>query len=309
LAVNDDAGKSVAVYDTTTGQRVDAFDAPQHGLTYEAVAGTRDGRTFVAAAAPEAGPSCETHLFRLRIDSQGRTQRITELPEVLPGERVGQLVVTPDGREMGYVADGCGDSGAVGVIDLDSGQTHSWSLSPFVTNAMIPSLSLSADGRLLVFTDHAIRRLSQAEAAKLKGADAVTAATNVRLLDTSAATGSADVRSRIVLAAQEPSGTDISSAVISPDATEILVTRLGESHSPDGVVEEYDLNGQRVQLSRRWRQSVDVATIDAVDASGRWLLTGRGHGLGQFDLVTGRYRELLDTGQAHHTFISAAWQG
>ena len=41
-------------------------------------------------------------------------------------------------------------------------------------------------------------------------------------------------------------------------------------------------------------QSVDVPTIYAVAKSGHRLLAGSGHALGQFDVITGHYRQLVD---------------
>ena len=150
------AGAGLGVYNAATGQIVARLRPPERGLHFSATAATADGRTFVVAASGRKG-SCDTLLYRLRLNAGGQPGALTPLavPEVA-GHLITptSLAASADGRTIAYASARCGGSnsapGHAGVIDLATRQVRTWVIT---LPEGLMSLSLSGAGRTLAFTE------------------------------------------------------------------------------------------------------------------------------------------------------------
>lgn len=240
-----------------------------------ATAALAGDRTFLVAVPSRT--SCLTRFDLLRITATGKPEPLRKQPVPAVRGIVWSLAVTPDGKTIAYGVSGCskGTRGFLAVTSVATGTTRRWSgvnLGGVSTGniQLAGNLSLSANGRVLGF-----------------GADtgAQPLHWSFRVLPTSAPSGPASSRSRIIASLSPSAPTNGVSAAISADGrtlytcdravtgktlTEYLAAysvttgkrqaNLGTLRGPGFV--QGDLAGQSCVLSR--------------DVSGRYLLVAYG---------------------------------
>lgn len=177
---------------------------PPYGL-----AATGPGSFLVGMMTPS---DCATRFFRWRLDDQGRPGALTPVGPTLPGELTA-MAASAGGGLIGYAIDdsGCKTGGTsrgvyLGVLDAHSGRTRQWSQGFRITQ-----LSISANGRLLAFTDTTGR--------PVQGGMMITGM-QVRVLAADASPGTVAERSRVVArtaADFSPSGS--TAVLLSPSGT------------------------------------------------------------------------------------------
>jgi hypothetical protein len=209
-------GSALTVHAIWTGS-VTGRLAPPRGTFFPAVAATSNDQAFVVAVEPSSGP-CDASLYRMRLDSQGRPGHLAPLGITVPGtfSGSGDLAVTPDGGLAAYATYHCGQgTGEVGVINLATRQARKWTTAVPENPA---NLSLTADGRLLSFTDYLPGGTVPLPGAK--PGEAVRGPVTI-VLATDAPTGAARVRGRVVL------GT-VGAQAISADGTKLYACAAPE---------------------------------------------------------------------------------
>lgn len=156
---------------------------------------------------------CSTRFFRLQVNNQGRPGALTPFGPTLPGELTA-LAASAGGGLIGYAIDdsGCNQGATspgayLGVLNVHSGKTRQWT-----QGVRISQLSMSANGRLLAYT--------QTTGSPVAGGETITGM-QVRILPTDAPTGTVAERSRVV--AREPatfaSGGATNTVLLSPSGT------------------------------------------------------------------------------------------
>jgi hypothetical protein len=199
---------TLRVVRTTTGQLAGQVTAPAH-QQFIAVAGTADARTFWVLADPDPQTDCAAFLYKLRLSDRGQSSALVPLAvPALTGSWPNALAVSADGSTAAVSADTCGNQHAFGYVDLvDLGTGHlirQWSYTKAENDPI--DLSLSADGsRLALTTD-----LNSPSVAGVP-------VTGVRVLDTSAASGTEDSASRVVIHKPQAVYAAVDAAAISPD--------------------------------------------------------------------------------------------
>jgi hypothetical protein len=198
------ANSTLRVVRTTTGQFAGQATAPAH-QQFVAVAGTASDRTFWVLADPDPQTDCAAFLYKLRLSDSGQPSALVPLaaPALTDLWPNAPFAVSADGSTAAVSADTCGDQHAFGYVDLiDLGTGHvirQWSYTKAESDPI--DLSLSAEGsRLALTTD-----LNS------------PSVTGVRVLDTSAASGTEDSASRVVI--RKPQGADaaVDAAAIGPE--------------------------------------------------------------------------------------------
>ena len=131
---------------------------------------------------------CSTQFFRFTVNGQGRPGALTQVGPTRPGELT-SMTVAAGGRLIAYVIglSGCPKAGRgsyLGVFDPVTGRTRQWTDAP----PYMSQLSMSADGRLLAFTQELTK--------PVHGGFQITGY-QVRVLATDAAPGPLDGRSRV----------------------------------------------------------------------------------------------------------------
>jgi hypothetical protein len=145
----------VNIYRSATGRVVASIRPPRPYHDFTAVSRLGGDRTFVAAAITGfSHGSCTSHFFRFSIDGQGHPSGLMPLsvPQVTTGQ-VAELVSSADGGKVAFTASGCATEQVVGMINLATRQTTTWTgpnhgIHPWVAG----SLSLTEDGSRLGFT-------------------------------------------------------------------------------------------------------------------------------------------------------------
>ena len=167
VALNWFTHPSMVVVNATTGARGATIRLPFRATELTGVA-TGDGRTFVAAARTAA---CRTSLYRFSVSAQGRPTALSPIASV-PGI-IGSpwdMAMARDGRTIAYAALACGQAagpraqnpplkGYLTVVNTATGQTRRWVYTGRAAQAFhgTGDVSLSADGRVVAFTDWVLR--------------------------------------------------------------------------------------------------------------------------------------------------------
>ena len=190
---------------------------------------TADAVTGLAATGPRsfvvtmnAPNACATRLYRVRMGAAGLPGALAPIGPTLPG-MLWSLAAGAGGRVIGYAVSGCskGAPGYPGVLQLSSGRARQWgnvSLGGLSSGSLVlqGQLSISANGRLLVFATDAMSR------------DGVFTGQSVRVLATDAPPGAVARRSRVVYRQGAPGAAgrlDLAAASISPSGTSVYVCR------------------------------------------------------------------------------------
>jgi hypothetical protein len=182
----------LSVYSAVTGRLAGSLTTPRWFFTkgQSVAASTASDLTFIVAnsTGPARLSACHstTTLYRLDLSEQGVPSSLTRLAlPVIPGD-VTALAATPDGRMVAYVTSACelpfGEVAVLGVVNTATGQRKQWTWP--APGVEVPSLSISADGRLIEYLSNPNKVLSPVEGQTL---DTVN---NVGLLPTSSPDGS-----------------------------------------------------------------------------------------------------------------------
>ena len=287
----EDAGGifPLVVRNAATGARVAQVKLKEGGRTYVFPVTTPDGRTFVAVLY-QLDP-CRSWLYQFRLSAQGQPTAPTAFA-ALPttGRQILSLAVSENGRELAYVATGCGSPGPsyLAVTDITTRQTRQWALP---AGSWADNVSLTANGSLLSYI---LQRNSSPNSSV------------VRVMPTDAAPGSVAERGRTVARAAQFGRSDlISFAAVSADGSAVYFTTYPEATFPPlpwaGQVRVVDLATGR---SRLVGAPAGQPGLVAADPSVRHLLLqiqqsgskGPPFRLARLDLATGRI-----------TYLPSAW--
>jgi hypothetical protein len=232
---------------------------------------------------------CATRFFRFQLDDQGRPGALTPVGPTLPGELTA-MAASAGGGLIGYAIDdsGCKTGGTspgayLGVLDVHSGQTRQWShvSSLFPLTGRLSQLSMSANGRLLAFT--------QATGRPIQRGEMETTALQVRVLPTDAPPGTVAERSRVV-ARTSPDSSSEPAVLLSPSGTSFYLCSQPFTLPQPGtsrIVETARIIAYRTATGKATgviadftvspnRDDTDPPTVGcssmALDTSGRFLL-------------------------------------
>jgi hypothetical protein len=217
---------TLRVLRTTTGQFAGQVTAPAH-QQFVAVAGAANDRTFWVLADPDPQTDCATFLYKLRLSDRGQPSALVPLAvPALTDSWPSAFAVSADGHMAAVSADTCGNQPAFGYVDLIGlGTGHlirQWSYTKAENDPI--DLSLSADGsRLALTTD-----LNSPSVAAIP-------VTGVRVLDTSAASGTEDSAGRVVIHKPQGVYSAVDAAAISPDGGTLYACALVSTHGSSGT--------------------------------------------------------------------------
>jgi hypothetical protein len=179
-------GRLVASTPIGSDPRLDGYDPP-YGL-----AATGPDSFVVGLMTPS---DCSTQFFRFTVNGHGQPGALTQVGPTRPGELM-SMAASAGGGLIAYTIglSGCpkaGHGSYLGVFDPVTGLTRQWTDAP----AYISQLSMSADGRLLAFTQTVTKPApgSHGNGFEILGYQ-------VRVLATDAAAGTVDGRSRVAAA-------------------------------------------------------------------------------------------------------------
>jgi hypothetical protein len=318
----------LTVYNTATGAVTARVPLPR-GMAYTGeVAATRDARTFVTAlvsgitgqgtrTGPVQHAPCVTQLYEFRLSPSGRPAPPSRLIATVPGYLSGadELSVSADGHTIAYatLSQSCypgrvtSEEEVVGVVNVTTGQTRSWTIPPSNIIGGVTSVALSPDGAELAFTQltHAGRPASS------------TPVPEVRMLDTSAPDGPLDQYSRVVSRSGQ-------AVALSPDGRSLYLCNAPDSgniNTESAGTATYTVRSLvtgRSRLIGRWHDQPAPSCQAALDPSGRYLLISLpDHGsdrLGHLvvaDLRTGQLTTLWPSGAKSGVFprlaVGVAW--
>jgi hypothetical protein len=144
----------VNIYRSATGRVVASLRPPKPYQDFVAVSRLGGDRSFVAAAITAfSSTACTSHLFRFSIDGRGHPSGLMPLsvPQVTTGQVAG-LAGSADGKKVAFTVSGCATGQAVGLINLATRQTTTWTGPNHGDQAwVVGSLSLTGDGSRLGF--------------------------------------------------------------------------------------------------------------------------------------------------------------
>ena len=211
----------LVVVSVATGRILGRVPEPRKDATWFDVALTGSGTRFVVAAAPLRGGLCNpTYLYTLTLLASGAPASLKPFTDPVVNAEIGSIAASADGGTLAFVAGACrGPDQQIGVIS--GGRVKTWQ-EPYPLE--VDSLSLSADGRKLVYADSRF------------GPGA-----SVRVLDTSSAAGSAVAASKVIYS--YPAGARAPSVTIGADAATVYVFWLA---GPNGYHLTRTLAGYRV---------------------------------------------------------------
>ena len=166
----------LVVVSAATGRVTGKVPAPRKGTTWYDVALTGSGTTFVLAATPSRGGSCNpSYLYTLTLSASGAPASLKPWTDPVVPLEITSITASADGGALAFVADQCrGGDQEIGFI---RGRT----MKTWLTPGFAGFLSLSADGSMLGY----------AESDFGQGGTA-------RVLDTRFAPGSATAASKIM---------------------------------------------------------------------------------------------------------------
>jgi hypothetical protein len=290
------AGASLSVVNATTGRQGASISLPFPASELTEVA-TGDGRTFVVAAV--SPQSCSTSLYRFSLAADGTPSTLTEFTTIA-GRVDGPwgMAVSANGQ-IAYVTAACPGGqaqqpspldrrhGYLSVLNTVTGQTRQWTyqFQLFTTNPKgkvsftitQENLSISADGSVISFGD--------------------------RVLDTSAAPGPLDARSRVVVQPGEFGQSVIPplGLTVAPDGKAVYFATFQGAHNPAQVswqLRVVDLATGQTRLVRSFPGTSGGPDAGAFDPTGRYLVvepvrpTAAPATLAVLDLATGQLTQL-----------------
>jgi hypothetical protein len=284
----------VNIYRSATGRVVASIRPPRPYHDFVAVSRLGGDRTFVAAAITAFSPTaCTSHLFKFGIDGRGHPSGLTPLsvPQVTTGQ-VAELVSSANGKALAYTVSGCATGLAVGMINLATGQTTTWTVPYHGIHSMISgSLSLTADGSRLGFA---------------AGPSVGIGPTNAYVLPTDSPPGPLMRHATKVL--HVPTG--VFRVVLSNNGSQAYVETQSAPHTGAVVLSQYNTaTGQRVRLLGQLHPGGRFPGLSelsvTVDASGKHLLAySDAHRVTAVDLTTGHQASIT---AAQIPYLDAAY--
>jgi hypothetical protein len=248
----------VNVYRSATGRVVGSIRPPRPYHDFVAVSRLGGDRTYVAAVITAFSPSaCASYLFQFRIDRQGHPSGLTPLSVPQVTGEVAELVGSADGKALAYTVSGCPRAQAIGMINLATGRTTTWTVPHHgIHPTIFGSLSLTEDGSRLGF---------------VVGSPAGPGPTNAYVLPTDSPSGLVMRHARKVL--HVPTG--VFRVVLSNNGSWAYVETRSASRGGAVILSQYSTtSGQRVrllgQLSPGGRLFAELSVT--VDAAGKHLL-------------------------------------
>jgi hypothetical protein len=272
-------GRLVASTPIGTDPRLHGYDPP-YGL-----AATGPDSFVVGLMTPS---DCATQFFRFTVNDQGRPGPLTQVGPTRPGDLT-SMAAAAGGGLIAYTIDrsGCpnvGHGSYLGVFDPVTGHDRQWTDAP----AYMSQLSLSANGRLLAFTQQLSKPVPHSP-----GAFQITGY-QVRVLATDAAPGPVDGRSRVA-ATLSPQDSEFATptVLLSPTGTSFYLcaqpfafpTRAAKKITDTASIVVYrTATGKAAGVLATWAVSYPISTGSgyspptpscssmALDPSGRFLL-------------------------------------
>jgi hypothetical protein len=275
------SGTTTYVYQTATGRVVAQIAVPQPDDIFNGVAPTANPLLYVVAIGHAS--ECGSHLYYMRLTSDGQLSGYSPLPVPTLPEDVLSLAATPNAQFLAYVGEYCGGEGGnggdVGYVNLATRAISRWTAPK---QEDIGGLSLSASGAELTFTVGETK-LFQAQTAVL-ATDSPSGG---------ALSGSAQV---IVSSTQlSPAGTVPEDGVLSPSGHTLYVcgapVSLGSTPPPATPDPLVTFAGATLTHTTHLRGTGPC--VISLDPSGRYLLAQTSTGAGTpvvqlIDVATGR---------------------
>jgi hypothetical protein len=274
---------SMSVFNATTGKQGARITLPFPATQLAGVA-TGDGRTFVVAAA--SAQACSTSLYQFSVAGDGRPSALAPFTKIPGVASPWSMAVSANGQIVAFEALACQGGqiqqptpvhpraeGYLSVLNTATGQAKRWTFERYFGNLATNagSVSISADGGLVGFGS--------------------------RVLDTSAAPGSLDAHSRVVVQPEEFGHSVIPGGLnIAPDGKSayFYTFQVAGVRPAAWQLGSLDLATGQTQLVRNFPGG-NWPTAAAFDPTGRYLLTEFARpatGLAVLDVSTGRLTQL-----------------
>jgi hypothetical protein len=281
------------VYSSATGRVLSQARQPKAGLYFQAVAAL-GGQEFLAAATPGSHPrtahGCDTWLYYLRLNSAGQLTYTRAVASPVPGF-IGSsaLAASANGQVISYATMSCVSADQLSsgklTVEHNGGITRTWT---FTDPSDPQSMSLSADGSLLVFENNTDHIVPTGDAAYV--------------LRTNAAPGPLAQRWRKVISAVD----GVDSAALSPTGAVLFAAVSSVVPDKHLTIGAYDTaTGHLVRVIRVFTSVQDGPTGVSVEGSGHfallYLLTSRD--LQRLNLTTGKFLQLPVRGDDYPTSI------
>ena len=249
----------------------------QPGYDALAIAAYGEGTRLVIAQ--QAGDRCASRLYRATLSADGGLGRLARFGPVIHGI-VASVAADANASVIGYFAGPCSKSasGYLAVLHARTGKVRRWTGAAMYGSggnvATGTALSMSASGRVIVFTGEAL-----GSGGKLIGQ-------RVWALRTSASAGPLSARIRTVLRSPS-SGPALSAAVLSPDGKVFYLCTV----TTKGTVSAHKTVTQTAVITvRRTSSGASTGTVAKLTATG---VTFQGEGAGCPLAMTPNGRYLL----------------
>ena len=227
----------------------------QPGILAAGIAEFGDGGRFVVAG--QAGSSCASALYRTSVSAAGHVDPMRSLGVIVRGE-VTALAADANGQTIAFFAWPCSKSatGYLGVLHVRTGQVRRWGDVNVEGSAgdivACCSLSLSADGRLALFSGAAL------------GAGGGITGQRVWTIATSVRPGTLRQRSDVVLA-RPASGPQLDSALLRPDGKSFYLCTVSTKGTPSA---HRSVTQTAVITARRTASGARTRTVATLKATG-----------------------------------------
>lgn len=146
-----DAGEDgITVRSVNGGTETSRVPEPSDKERFVSIQAAQDNRLFYAVSASD---DCRPRLYRFVLDEAGKIGSFDALPFAPPeGTRPTSLAVSGDGSKLAYGTAPCGPepgTGSLVVADTTTGDSRTWTAKD---GTGATNLSMTADGRLVLFT-------------------------------------------------------------------------------------------------------------------------------------------------------------
>lgn len=254
--------RPLLVVSAATGRITSEVQAPGTGNVWFNAEPTGSGTTFLLAATPNRGGTCNpTYLYTLTLSASGKVASLRPWTDpVVPAQLV-SLSASADGRTLAFVEDLCRGAGQeIGII---RGRTMRTWQEPALLN--VGTLSLSADGSELGYTDSSISGQGG----------------NVRVLDTRSAPGGAGAAGKVVYTF--PADGRAGSVAFGAEFTTMYVSWMTGFDTFHLIGYRFGAGGVQGTLFRRTMSGLQVG-----QAGGQLMIWNQGVSLYLVDPVTGK---------------------
>ena len=307
VAINDPQltpQASLIVVNATTGRQGARISLPFPARDLSDVA-TGDGQTFVVAAVSPR--SCSTSLYRFSLDAEGTPSTLTEFTTITGWiDGPWSMAVSANGQ-IAYVTAACPGRqaklpspldrarGSLCVLNTVTGQTRQWTFQ-------VPGLTTNPQGNLTTNPQGKASITITQENLSIS-ADGSVISFGDRVLDTSAAPGPLDARSRVVVQPGEFGQSTIPplGLTVAPDGKAVYFATFNPHDNPVAAswqLRVVDLATGQTRLVGSFPGTSGAPIAGAVDPTGRYLVIEPGRPgaapatLAVLDLATGQLTQL-----------------